>query len=93
MLTEYKAVLGQSVLDVCLNTYQTLDYLYKLIVDSGYENVNYIPKSGDVFLYDKTLVINSNTSITKPTTNVTYATSSTINISGFSDSFNNDFNL
>lgn len=91
MLSEYKAVLGQSMLDVCLNTYQTLDYLYKLVIDSGITDINYIPKSGDVFLYDKSLV-SQNTTVTRTVINNTYATSCTIDLSGLSGAFNNDFN-
>jgi hypothetical protein len=35
MLKNYKAVNGQSIYDVCLNTYGTLDRLIKQLVDSG----------------------------------------------------------
>ncbi|MFB6456581.1 hypothetical protein ACE38W_15020 [Chitinophaga sp. Hz27] len=54
------AVSGQSILDVCLNCYGTLDYLLKLIIDSGYEDINMVPVSGQTFLYDDSLVVDTN---------------------------------
>lgn len=57
MLKQYSAVNGQSIFDVCLNTYGTLDRLIKQLVDSGAgQGVNDIPASGQVYLYDDELV-------------------------------------
>jgi hypothetical protein len=59
-MQSYRATNGQSVLDVCLSVYGTLDYLIKLIVDSEVSGVDYVPRTGDVFYYDNTLTVNSN---------------------------------
>lgn len=52
MPKEYNSTEGQSVLDVCISIYGTSDYIYKLMQDSGIDNLDYIPKTGDVFIYD-----------------------------------------
>jgi hypothetical protein len=43
-MTEFVAVKGSSMLDVCLNTYGTFDLLAKLIKDNNVDGVNYRPK-------------------------------------------------
>lgn len=58
MLEEFKAVEGQTLTDVCLNTYQSLDYLVKLARDNQVADLNYTCKTGDVFLFDPSLVVN-----------------------------------
>lgn len=55
-LQNYPAVYGQSLYDICLQVYGTLDLLYKLLQDSGVDSVNVVPFSGQVFIYDDTLV-------------------------------------
>ncbi|HWB93508.1 MAG TPA: hypothetical protein VG605_16725 [Puia sp.] len=57
MLQKFEAVSGQSVYDVCLNCYGSLDLLYKLIQDNGLDSVNVSPHSRQVFIYDDALVI------------------------------------
>ena len=88
----YTATNGQSILDVCLNTYGTADYIYKLIQDSGYTDLDMIPTTGDVFVFDEKLVTVGNYSNTKILTKKTYATISEINLSDFDGLFSNDFN-
>jgi hypothetical protein len=56
-MKQYSAIDGQSIFDICLNCYGTLDLLLKLIVDSGIENVNHIPISRELYTYDDSLVI------------------------------------
>jgi hypothetical protein len=75
MLKNYKAVNGQSIFDVCLNTYGTLDRLIKQLVDSGAgQGVNNIPASGQVYVYDDELVEAQSVSQAYLLTNVRYAT-------------------
>jgi len=74
MLSEYKSTDGQSLIDVCLNTYGSTDYIYKMIQDSGIDNLDYTPKTGDVFLYDVSLTVNSDTSRTQVITDTRYST-------------------
>jgi hypothetical protein len=58
MLKNYNAVNGQSIYDVCLNTYGTLDQLIKQLVESGTgQGVNDVPASGQVYVYDDDLVV------------------------------------
>lgn len=59
-MQNYNSVNGQSLLDVCLSVYGTLDYLYKLIVDNNINGVDYEPSTGQVFVYDDSLTVNSN---------------------------------
>lgn len=57
MQKSYKAVNGQSIYDVCLNAYTTLDNLVKLLVDSGGgQGVDDIPQSGQIYYFDDDLV-------------------------------------
>jgi hypothetical protein len=58
MLKNYSAIFGQSIFDVCLNTYGSLDRLVKLLQDSGAgQGVNDTPASGQVYVYDDALVV------------------------------------
>ena len=56
MQLRYKAVDGQNLFDIVLNTYGAIEYIYKLIKDNNIENLNYKVKSGDVFVYDSDMV-------------------------------------
>jgi hypothetical protein len=58
MLGEFKAISGQLLKDVCLNTYQTLDYIVKLANDNGITDLNYLCKTGDKFIFNPELVVN-----------------------------------
>lgn len=57
MLQKFEAVDGQSIFDVCLNCYGTLDLLYKLLQDNSIDNVNVTPFSRQTFVYEDSLVI------------------------------------
>lgn len=54
----FYSISGQSLLDVCLNTYGSMDYLYKLLQDNGVLNANTAVLSGQKFTWDDSLVIN-----------------------------------
>lgn len=92
MLSEYKAQNGQSVVDVCLNTYGTTDYLYKLLEDSDVSDVDSVPATGDVFYYDVALAVNLNTSRTKVMTPVRYATLANQDLTDIDSVFRNNYN-
>jgi hypothetical protein len=51
-MKEYIAQIGQSVIDICMNTYGTLDYLSKLMSDNSIDDVNISPLSQQVFFWD-----------------------------------------
>jgi hypothetical protein len=54
----YKAINGQSIYDVCLQTYGSLDYLYKLMQDNAFAGLDDKVISGQEFVWDDSLVIN-----------------------------------
>lgn len=89
-MQNYNSANGQSLLDVCLSVYGTLDYLYKLIVDNNINGVDYEPTTGQVFVYDDSLTVNSNAfqkrSVAKYST--LYKSNSVL---GFGIDFNIDF--
>lgn len=59
-MQNYSSVNGQSILDICLSVYGTLDCLYKLIVDNNISGVDYVPITGQLFSYDDSITVNSN---------------------------------
>lgn len=70
----FTAVYGQSIFDVCLNCYGSLDLLYKLIQDSNVDSVNEIPRSGQVYTYDDSLVVDQNVFQRTTLSGIKYAT-------------------
>lgn len=48
---------GQTLFDVCSNTYGSLDYMMKMIQDSGVDNVDATVYSGQKFVWDSSLVV------------------------------------
>lgn len=74
MLKNYKAVNGQSIFDVCLNAYGTLDLLVKLLRDSGAQGVDDIPVSGQVYVYDDSLVVDQSVNQSYTLSGIRYAT-------------------
>lgn len=66
-MTTFIAGEGSTILDVCLNTYGTLDYLVKLMVDNNHPSVNDRPVKGTAYVFDETLV-----SVTNKNTNLNY---------------------
>jgi hypothetical protein len=48
---------GQSMYDLCLQAYGTLDHLVKFCVDNQISDVNYNPVAPQSFQYDTTLVV------------------------------------
>lgn len=76
-MTTYSAVLGQSIYDVCLNTYGTLDLLTKLMQDNDFPNINAYPVSNQQFIYDETLSVNQTVQTLAQLSNTKYATAFT----------------
>lgn len=70
----YYALEGQTIYDVCLNTYQTLDQLYKLVNDNSFGSVDNMVISGSAFVWDDTLVLNGQQQSTNAAQGVNYAT-------------------
>jgi hypothetical protein len=53
----FNAIAGQSIYDVCLQTYGSLDYLYKLMQDNGILGLNENVSSRQSFAWDDSLVV------------------------------------
>jgi hypothetical protein len=51
----YTANQGQSLPDICLNTYGSLDYLVQLMTDNGLNDFNYMPAPGQVLQWNPAL--------------------------------------
>ena len=61
-----KALYGQSIYDLCLQAYGTLDFIFKFIQENQISNINDTNLSGNTFIFDST--------ITEENTNADYAT-------------------
>ena len=70
----FYAVDGSTLFDVCLNTYGSLDFFYKLLVDNNIPNANYTPKTGQPFNYDETLIVDEQTNRTITLSGIKYTT-------------------
>lgn len=55
-MTAYNCINGQTIFDVALNTYGTLDKVGKLMVDNNWTDITTYPELGDVLYFDETLV-------------------------------------
>ena len=73
-MSTFYAVDGSTLFDVCLNTYGSLDFFYKLLVDNNITNANYTPKTGQPFNYDETLIVDEQTNRTITLSGIKYTT-------------------
>lgn len=65
---------GQSIYDICLQAYGTLNQLYKLIQDNNISNINaYIPPK-TVITFDETLIQDAAITDNNTNTGVIYCT-------------------
>ncbi len=71
-----QAVEGQSIYDICLQTYGSLDYLVKLLQDNNIASINVTPYSGQTFTWDETLATDQTIS---QNSTITYATKALTN--------------
>ena len=55
-LATYVGKEGQSLEDVCMMTYMTLDLMYKLLQDNSIQSIELLSVRGINFIYDTTLV-------------------------------------
>lgn len=75
-MTIYTAIAGQSIYDVCLQTYGSLDFLFKLLQDNSIAGLNADVLSGQKFTWDETLVVNQQINSAFAASGINYATSS-----------------
>jgi hypothetical protein len=73
-MLQYKAVEGQNLLDICLNTYGSLDFMIKLLQDNDIDNINVSPISGQLFTWDETLTVDQLVNQISQNSNIVYAT-------------------
>lgn len=52
----FKAISNDTIYDVCLNCYGTLDLLVKLMVDNNFGSINNYPVNEQEFKFDEALV-------------------------------------
>lgn len=71
--TQYNCVAGQSFTDVCLNIYGSLDYYIKMLNDNSVQPDD-VPYTGQVIMYDNTLINNQSVTTTIRNNNIIYAT-------------------
>lgn len=70
----YSAIAGQSIYDVCLQTYGSLDFLYKLIQDNDIAGVNVPVLSRQQFVWDDSLVLDQQVNAAFAGTSKRYST-------------------
>ena len=70
----YKALSGQSIYDVCLQTYGSLDFLYRLMQDNGVNGLDEDVRSGQSFVWDDNLVLDQQLNAAFAATGTRYAT-------------------
>src|ERR1035437_5559304 len=73
------AIQGQSIFDLILNTYGTLDLMSKFIQDNSIDNINVVPYSGQLFVWDETLTADQRVNQTSQNSKIIYATSTLVN--------------
>jgi hypothetical protein len=54
-MTKFIAISNSTILDVCMNTYGSLNYLAKLMVENNHVNINTYPIVGQEFIFDENL--------------------------------------
>lgn len=69
-MQQFSAVSNSTIYDVCLNTYGSLDFLVKLMMDNNFTGVNDFPANGQIFNFDETLIANQDVK----NVNIIYAT-------------------
>ena len=87
MIATYKALEGQSLYDICLQTYGTLDKLsngvsafWKFIQDNGIVNINNTIWTGKVFTFDTSLIYDAGTYQKNLDKDIVYATNEDLNM-------------
>ena len=77
-MLQFNNVNGQSFIDICLNTYGSLDYLSKLLTDNGIESIDDVPPASKTWHWDETLVSDERANIIQTNQQIYFATSSDI---------------
>jgi len=73
-MSVYKSVEKQTIYDVCLQTYGSLDLLNKLITENSIDSIDIDIISGTSFIWDEKLVIDQKRNQTLTDSNIIMAT-------------------
>ena len=74
----YNSTHGQSIYDICLNTYGSFDYLFKLLSDNGIESIDTDISLVNSWTWDENKVTDQRFNYLSSSTAKTYATHSSI---------------
>jgi hypothetical protein len=74
MIAEYTAKEGQSIYDICANTYGDINKLRKLITDNNIGSINNQNLAQQVFKFDTSLIKDNSLFNVNNNSNVIYAT-------------------
>lgn len=73
-MSQFSVTQNQSIFDVCLQTYGSFDYLYKLINDNGIASIDTPLVSGQVIEWDENLITDKSLYQTLTAGNVRFET-------------------
>lgn len=91
-MTNYKSIQGQSIYDVCMQTYGTLDRLIKLLTDNNIVGTEAPIPIGQLFTFDETLIFDIRTYNNNFKNKIFYCTALSEGAS-FDDSFDDGFDI
>lgn len=74
MTAQYTWRNGQSIYDVCLNTYGTLRHLFKLMADNAISSVNDLSFIGKVIYFETNLIVDNSLYNRNSDQNIHYTT-------------------
>lgn len=77
-MLSFKSVNGQSYYDICLNTYGSLDFMSKLLLDNGISDIESQVPTSKVWVWDETLNVDQAINQQATSGNIVYATSASI---------------
>ena len=77
-MLQFDSISGQSIWDICLNTYGCLDYMAKLLQDNGIDNIDTILPVSKTWFWDETLSSDQALNQVQANANIIYATNATI---------------
>ena len=77
-MLQFNSISGQSIWDICLNTYGCLDYMAKLLQDNGIDNIDTTLPVSKTWFWDETLSSDQALNQVQANANIIYATSATI---------------
>lgn len=77
-MLKFNSVNGQSLYDVCLNTYGSLDFMSKLLQDNGIENIESALPTSKEWIWDETLSVDQAINQNSTNSKIYYATSASV---------------